>query len=209
MTSGRVMHDPNRHPDDERLAALAGGDDDTRDDRPLRDHVRGCARCSALVDELSAMRNALAQLPDFAPPRPLRLLPPAAQPRREPSAAGTWARRLFAPALAAGVVLAVGGGIGTFVDRGIPMLTSAGAGAVAAPESQDGAKGEQRQPAAAPSDNGTTFDGLGNGQPEPSRASERQSLLDNRSPWLPVLGAGVALVVVAVVLRFAVQPRAG
>lgn len=210
MASGRVMHDPNRHPDDERLSALAGGDDDVLDDRPLRDHVAECTRCSAIVDELLALRTALSQLPAIKPPRPLRLLPPAPEPRPERSAAGTLARRLFAPALAAGIVLAVGGGIGTFVDRGIPMLTSAGAGAVAAPESQDLSKGGEPQPAAAPSDNGTTFDGLGNGQAKPpQRAGERQSATDRPAPWLPILGAGVALIVLALILRFAVQPRAG
>ena len=104
---------PN-HPHDERLAALASADPDAVADTRLRSHVSSCNRCAALVNELGALRAALAELPDLAPSRPLQLLPPL-----EPAPAsaadrfGGWARRFFAPVLASGAALALVGAIGT------------------------------------------------------------------------------------------------
>ena len=51
------------HPDDERLAALAGGDPDAAADAELSAHVDSCSRCSDFVDELATLRSALAELP--------------------------------------------------------------------------------------------------------------------------------------------------
>jgi len=48
------------HPHDERLAALAGADPEATDDRSLRDHVAGCDRCRAVVDDLALLRSALS-----------------------------------------------------------------------------------------------------------------------------------------------------
>ena len=104
---------PN-HPHDERLAALAAGEADATADATLTDHVTSCIRCTGLIDELGALRAALADLPDVAPSRPLRLLPPVeAAPASAADRLGGWARRFFAPVLASGAALALVGVIGT------------------------------------------------------------------------------------------------
>ena len=79
------------HPDDELLAAYAGGDADALADGSLVAHLATCDRCGPLVDELSMLRGALAELPDLAPSRPLRLIPPVAEPAAR--ARGSWLRR--------------------------------------------------------------------------------------------------------------------
>ena len=65
---------PN-HPHDERLAAYADADIDARADASLVAHISACLRCTGVLDELGALRSALAELPDIAPSRPLRLVP--------------------------------------------------------------------------------------------------------------------------------------
>jgi hypothetical protein len=99
------------HPDDERLAALAGGDPELGSDTALRAHVSGCDSCRASVDELTMLRAALAELPDMIPSRRLQLLPPVAEPRA--ASAGGWLRRLSAPIMAAGLGLVLVGAVGT------------------------------------------------------------------------------------------------
>src|SRR5688500_14731095 len=104
---------PN-HPDDERLSALASHETDAVRDATLTAHVTACERCTGLVNELGALRAALSDLPDLAPSRPLRLLPPVedvASPAGD--RLGGWARRFFAPILASGAALALVGTIGT------------------------------------------------------------------------------------------------
>lgn len=200
-----MMHDPTGHPDDERLSALAAGDADATDDRALRGHVEACARCSALVDDVLSLRVALAQLPDIAPPRPLRLLP-AVPDRGTPAGLGGFARRLFAPALAAGVVLVVAGGIGTYIDHGIPLLTSAGAGAASFEAYGEG----PAAPAAAPTEMATSADNAAGGRRVPSDARRAASEpVSGGVPWLAILAAGVVLVLAALLGRFVIQPRAG
>lgn len=104
---------PN-HPHDERLSALASRESDATADATLTAHVSSCVRCAALVDELAALRAALADLPDVAPSRPLRLIPPVeAAPASSADRLGGWARRFFAPVLASGAALALVGTIGT------------------------------------------------------------------------------------------------
>src|SRR5688500_18457058 len=106
---------PN-HPDDERLSALASRDDEAMADTKLTSHVATCPRCTDLVSEIGALRVSLAELPDLAPHRPLRLLPPVADaPVADAPVAdgGSWVRRLFAPAMTAGAALAMVGLIGT------------------------------------------------------------------------------------------------
>jgi hypothetical protein len=71
---------PAAHPDPERLAALAGDDADARADSALLDHVATCANCHRQVADIASLRAALAQLPDLAPSRPLQLVPPVAAP---------------------------------------------------------------------------------------------------------------------------------
>ena len=99
------------HPDPERLAALAGADPDALADPELAAHVGACESCGPQVRALTALRAALAELPDLAPSRPLRLLPPVA----EPAAASGWRtafRRAFAPVAVAGMVLLLVGSVG-------------------------------------------------------------------------------------------------
>ena len=52
-----MMHDPTGHPDDERLSALAAGDEDATKDAALGDHVTSCGRCSAVVDASARPAN--------------------------------------------------------------------------------------------------------------------------------------------------------
>jgi hypothetical protein len=99
------------HPDDERLAALAGGDPELESDTELRAHVSSCDMCRATVHEISMLRSAMAELPDLVPSRPLQLLPPVAEPRA--AGAGGWLRRLSAPIMAAGLGLVLVGVVGT------------------------------------------------------------------------------------------------
>ena len=106
-----------RHPDDELLAAYAGGDRDALADASLAAHLASCDRCGPLVDELSILRGALAELPDLAPSRPLRLIPPIAKPAM-PAARGSWLRRLTAPAMAAGAGLVLVGAVGIGASGG-------------------------------------------------------------------------------------------
>jgi len=123
------------HPHDERLAALAGADPEATDDRSLRDHVAGCDRCRAVVDDLALLRSALAELPDLRPSRPLQLLPPVAAPVERRGALGLL-RRLSAPALAASAGLILVGAIGSSgileglaglgASAGAPMFENAG-----------------------------------------------------------------------------------
>ena len=109
VTSGPMtMHD-QIHPDDERLAALAGG----RSRRDARRRAGGACRglrplrgCSS--DELQVLRAALGELPDLVPSRPLRLIP--ALPEAAPATG--WLRRLFTPVLVAGSALVLVGAVG-------------------------------------------------------------------------------------------------
>jgi len=100
------------HPDDERLAAYAGGDADATSDRALAAHLSSCDRCAPIVDELALLRGALAALPDLAPSRPLRLIPPVPAAAPRPAGPLAWLRRLAAPAMAAGAGLALVGAVG-------------------------------------------------------------------------------------------------
>ena len=104
------------HPEDERLAAYAGGDADAVSDRALAVHLSSCDRCRPIVDELTLLRDALAALPDPAPSRPLRLIPPVPAVAPRPAGALAWVRRLAAPAMAAGAGLALVGAVGMSGD---------------------------------------------------------------------------------------------
>jgi hypothetical protein len=112
------------HPDDERLAALAGDDPEVAADAALRAHVDSCDRCGPMVLDLASLRTALGELPDLVPSRPLQLLPPVAEPKA--AAGGGWLRRLAGPAMAAGLVLVVVGAIGTSGFNPLGLASSAG-----------------------------------------------------------------------------------
>ncbi len=203
-----TMHN-TAHPDDERLAALAGADPDARSDRGLTAHVAACERCGPLVADIASLHSALASLPDITPSRPLRLLPPAAAPA--PASRGTgWLRWITTPAMAAGAVLVLVGAMGSsgaltaIAPELGQMLVSDRAGGPPNPSTQEAAPGMQSgedssygaiQASSAPS-----------GDPAASRGDQDDQ---TGSPWLPLIAVGVALVGSAALMRYALVPRAG
>jgi hypothetical protein len=223
------------HPDDERLAAYAGGDADALGDRALVDHLAVCDRCRPIVDELSLLRGALAALPDIAPSRPLRLIPPVPAPAARGAGRLEWLRRLAAPAMAAGAGLVLIGAVGASGIAG--QLGSFGGfgGLKAASEASFNATDTAGRPSAgtpagspllAP---GTETDGSaygsrstpprsldqgGKSSPAPT-ATQREGSVQpvtgrsDEQPWLTILIAGVALFATSAVLRFSIAPRAG
>jgi hypothetical protein len=138
------------HPDDERLAALAGGDPDAQADRALREHVSACMRCGSAVQELGMLRAALGELPDLVPSRPLRLLPPIPEPMA--ARRTRWLRRLMAPVAAAGLVVALIGGAGTagvfnrFAPAGGEAFQAAGQDLGSTPERNSAAGSPEATP---------------------------------------------------------------
>ena len=233
------------HPHDERLAALAGADPEATDDRSLRDHVAGCDRCRAVVDDLALLRSALAELPDLRPSRPLQLLPPVAAPVERRGALGLL-RRLSAPALAASAGLILVGAIGSSgileglaglgASAGAPMFENAGdnLGAEPGPQASSAEESAAATDSAMNPDLGASFASPGairgeqsEGSPTPkggpageeptdegrdgdvSELTATSDPFDGRLPWLVMLGAGIVLASGALLLRFAVQPRAG
>jgi len=216
----------SNHPDDERLSALAAADPDASADASLTAHVGGCERCADVVRELGALRFALSDLPDIAPSRPLRLLPPVeADAVSAPDRLGQWARRLFAPALTAGAALAMVGVVGTALpglggmasSGGQDAFSAASEAAEAANAAEDAAGGTELE-FSAPSGDAADGDGeaatLGADEAEEQRTAEQESgradaLQSERSPWPMVLFSGVALMIAAALLRWILVPRAG
>ncbi|MEP7082282.1 MAG: hypothetical protein ABI841_04810 [Chloroflexota bacterium] len=217
------------HPDDERLSALAAGDTEATDDATLRAHVTSCDRCADAVRDIGVLRAALADLPDIAPHRPLRLLPPVEA--ETPSAAdrlGLWARRLFAPALTAGAALAMVGVVGTALPTLGGMAQSGGADSASGPSERTAAvdaEASAGQELAAPfatgdaatgeADGGEGATTLGAGTDEEATedvardSAQADELFAERSPWPMVLFAGIALMIAAALLRWILVPRAG
>ena len=128
------------HPDDERLAALAGGDPDVSADAGLHAHVAACDRCGPMVAELQQLSSALAELPDLVPSRPLQLVPPV--PAASDRAGSGWPRRLAAPMMAAGVVLVLVATIGGSGALTALPTSFGGAGAAAPSAASTDAEGE-------------------------------------------------------------------
>jgi hypothetical protein len=212
------------HPDDERLAAYAGGDSDVLTDRGLAAHLTACDRCRPLVDELSLLRGALAELPDLAPSRPLRLIPPVPAPA---VARGSWLRRLTAPAMAAGAGLILVGAIGVGATGAIGNFFGQAASGVFANvgDNLQGAAASEREGALAP---GADSPSLAPEETTGSSSYERstppstpkassddggtQQLNAESSPeqpWLTLLIAGAGLFVISAALRVSISPRAG
>jgi len=120
------------HPDDERLAAFAETDSAVAADDDVARHVSGCERCQGVVDELRVLQSALAELPDVAPSRPLRFLPPVEERGRAAGWAG-WLRGLTAPAMGLAALLILVGAVGSAGSAGMFSAGAAGgAGAAAA-----------------------------------------------------------------------------
>jgi hypothetical protein len=218
------------HPDDELLAAYAGGDPDALADASLLAHLSACDRCRPLVDELSLLRGALAELPDIAPSRPLRLIPPVPAAVAAPTARRPWLRRLTAPAMAAGAALVLVGAVGIGVSG--PASGFFGQAASARSNKETAATDQAGVPAAAGSPPtlvpGDTKGGADyQSTPEPRPASSAQAPapkptasegrftgdLGNRpatgQPWLTLLLAGAGLLAISAALRFSLSPRAG
>lgn len=248
------------HPDDERLAALAGADPDATGDFALSEHVNACQRCAALVDDLRGLRAALSELPDpdLALPRPLRLLPPVPEPR--PTLAdrvGAVVRGAFAPVLTAGAALALVGAVGTtgFAEALLPggasgpapmaeelrgpaastrelaatqdtggaeasapaAQATAGAAApgtealrptprpIGATSSGDRTSSEARATESLPA---FAAGGEASDEAEGDAGSSQPLLQAERPIWPMVLFGGVALMVVALLLRWIFQPKA-
>lgn len=209
------MLTPN-HPDDERLSALAAHDPDVDSDGALTAHVGECARCEEIVTELRSLGLALAELPDVAPPRPLRLLPEV-EPSRADGAAG-WMRRIFAPVMVAGAALALVGMVGTVN----PALSDSAAGGAAeehvtASDYDTYARSSEAAPAVGGEGlRSSSADGLGtaeepgdNGGPARQTDEVAPSAPAERSIWPMLLFTGVALIVGGVVLRWILVPRVG
>jgi len=221
------------HPDDERISALASHDTDATADATLTAHVSSCDRCTELVAELGALRVALADLPDLPPSRPLQLLPPV---EAQPSAAdrlGGWARRFFAPVLAAGAAVALVGVVGTAApaldqmasgqeagsnaDSGVVQEFAAPGASAAAEEPraagdqayEDAFGGETASsPLVAERSAPDTDEAIAPSATDDLAAVQQEPTAD-RSPWPMVLFAGVALMVAAVLGRWILAPRAG
>jgi hypothetical protein len=161
------------HPHDERLAALAGADPEATGDRSLREHVAGCDRCRAVVDDLSLLRSALGELPDLRPSRPLQLVPPVAEPAAPRRGPLGLLRRLSAPALAAGLVLIL---VGTVGSSGILEGLAGMGGAASAPMFQNVGDNLAAEGSSAPeaTDSRTSAEGYldGGASPRPFRPGE-------------------------------------
>jgi hypothetical protein len=226
------------HPDDERLAAHAGGDRDAIADPSLSAHIAACDRCGPMVEELAGLRIALAELPDLAPSRPLRLIPPVPAPAA--TSAG-WLRRLTAPAMAAGAALVLVGAVGIGATGAIGGFFGQAASAMfqnvgdnlqggGAPESEATASDNAYVPGAynsstPPGETKGVTDSGGGSEPPSTRSSAETSptpapaelggtdRLNTSSsaeqPWLTLLIAGVALFGTSAVVRFSIAPRAG
>lgn len=207
----------DNHPDAEALSAFAAGDTGPAD-ASIVDHIGVCATCSTLVSELTALRAVLAELPDLAPPRPLRLIGEVAPPAR---AFTGWARRLFGPILAGGAALAMAGMIGTAAPA-LGDLAGQAAGdhrpvgasdqfAAASQRAEMGpgaavtnSSGEDRESESSnPPGGGVTGE-----QPSAQTDQERSAAVAERSPWPMVLFTGVALMIGAAMLRWILAPRA-
>ncbi len=219
-----TMHN-TPHPDDERLAAYAGADSDALADASLVAHLSACDRCGPLVDELSLLRGALADLPDLAPSRPLRLLPPV--PDAAPSSARSWLRRLTAPAMAAGVGLVVVGAVGIGASGAVSRFGGSAAGPAlqeaSASDRESGTDSGVGAPSLAPSgmrgvDSASSVPPQTMGsstQPSPIPSADDNGRTDetgnpsSEQPWLTLLIAGVGLFGISTALRFSLAPRAG
>jgi hypothetical protein len=196
------------HPDDERLAALAGDDPEATGDGRLAEHVAGCERCIGVVDELRSLRASLAELPDLRPSRPIQLLPPVpAGPSIDGGSFG-FLRRLAAPAMVAGAGLAIVGAVGLGGTVLGAMSASAGA---SAPDTLDGRGGAEFEATSqAPA---TAEDPAQPADEQQRDGGEERALIavDLSTPggWAVILLAGIALMVAGLSVRFSIQPRAG
>lgn len=219
--------DEQHHPDDERLAAFAAGDGEAG----LAAHVHACDRCAALVADLTSLRASLTALPDLVPSRPLQLVPPVAAAPARRGGLPALVHRLFAPAMAAGAALVLVGSVGMAAAPGQQGTMSAGAGAggqeqasaaeeapgVAASESYVADAARSASPAFAPQS------ASGDGQVTAEGASPESLVRQDTTlepsqpldvaaqpamPWLAITITGTILLIVSLILRWTIVPRA-
>lgn len=216
-----TMHDSS-HPDDDRLAAYASADREAVSDRELVAHLASCERCRPIVDELSLLRDALALLPDVAPSRPLRLIPPVPEPAARRSGALDWLRRLAAPAMAAGAGLVLVGVVGVSGLLGGPNFkaanTTAQEGGSSIPAAPGLGAGHSPVPAmstdgnfSSRTDTPRSQSGGGAASPAPSPTEDRSAVghTSTEQPWLTLLVAGFGLFGISAILRYSLTPPAG
>ncbi|HEX2141215.1 MAG TPA: hypothetical protein VHK28_02905 [Candidatus Limnocylindria bacterium] len=223
------------HPHDERLAALASDEPEVAGDAALRAHVSACDRCGPMVAEMTALRSALAELPDLVPSRPLQLLPPVPEPAASGAGIGLL-RRLWGPFMVAGAGLALVGAIGlsggteglmqgmSAEDAGAPGFETMSSDprmerATDIPAAPSGAVQFNPDAAGSPAAEGATGNDEGEvtgdnlaGGGESGEGDGRADLLatdQGDAAWWAVVFAGIVLILVALALRFRVQPRAG
>jgi hypothetical protein len=228
--------DHMHHPDDERLAAYADAPVPDEGSADVGAHVAACGRCRRLVDDLRTLRASLAELPDVAPSRPLRFLPPVAPAPVKPAGFGDLVRRLFAPAMIAGGTLVLVGSVGMAATPGGLASMSGGAaqegadngvggGAPAAPS----AGGEETYVlTASPAAEGVANPDSRSGEPAVAGASDaaaseaggRSSSTGDGSetsqltlsapmlPWMAMTIAGGILLILSLLVRWTFIPRA-
>ncbi len=211
--------DQQLHPDDELLAAFADGEE-----RGTAAHIETCERCAALVADLRRLRVSLAEMPDIAPHRPLRFLPPVEAAAASGGGFGVLVRRLFAPAMVAGAALVLVGSVGMAASPG-GFATSLNAGAAGEAAGREGATpdGADQESQAYNVDSASQGGGrtaLGSetsapevaGAPTPTEeatpASPAPRPLAPATPWLPLTIVGAIVLIVTMVLRWTVVPRA-
>ena len=196
-------------------------------------HLTACDRCRPLVDELSLLRGALAELPDLAPSRPLRLIPPVPAPAATPRAGlaapsdrpghgrrsrarpgrsdrhrGNGRRwRLFGQA-ASGILenLSAGGPASEATASDKPTARSRRQGIASADSNETEGLDRLRRrsrPATAQFSPAAA--------PSGSDGTEQAEPVSpsHEQPWLTLLIAGAAVFVTATALRFTISPRAG
>ena len=217
--------DQQQHPYDELLAAFADGEE-----RGAAAHVDTCDRCAGLVRDLRMLRASLSDLPDIAPSRPLRYLPPV-EASAAPGGFGVLVRRLFAPAMVAGAALVLVGSVGMAAAPG-GMASNLSAGGAATAEDDRGgdqlgaenAEGSESQtynvdsasPAGGRTAGGSESSAPGvagavaSATPEAASppAAESGGSTTPSTPWLAMTIIGAALLVLTTVLRWTVVPRA-
>lgn len=220
---------PN-HPDDERLAALAGADPEATGDPELRAHVAACPQCRELTADLRQLRAALAELPDIAPahlprfelPREAAAVPaPAARATAGGASRGGFMenlRRALVPAMVAGAALALVGAVGTsgYLDSlaqggaaGLPVAVpeaadmDSSAGGSGAGEDGGGGSTAAAIPFATTPEDTSEILASGTDEARSERSGEgHDPAAGGAEPlWIVLLVGGVAIVAGALVLR--------
>jgi hypothetical protein len=182
-----------------------------------------------MVVELTRLHDVLAELPDLAPSRPLRLIPPVPEPAAPRVGPLAWLRRLAAPAMAAGAGLVLVGAVGASglvgalsgqaADRGAmqeadasddALAPAAGGGPSIVPgEATSSAEYTDGTAEPGSKDAGATASEIPgrNGSEGSSQAPRTDA--STEQPWLTLIIAGFVLFGASTALRYSVIPRGG